>query len=289
MIDSAVSIMLRLMTLSQRNRLVLIGIVLSSLSFLMLILSARTVFPVFADAAAAASRRTFNLVQPLINLLVKPQPYAALVSIIVSCLYAAGTSIFIYFFFEKTHCQEILFFTFFVLSFCFESLRFIVPLNTALNLPRIYLIVAGRIIIFGRIFGILSLFASSIYAAGFQVQKQSQVILIMITISMIIAVGMPIDALSWDSGLNIISGYTMMVLLAEVGIFFFAVISFFAAAYTKGTKEYIRIGIGSLLLFFGRDFLLNCDTWFIIPAALALLSYGTWFICSKLHQIYLWL
>lgn len=277
------------MTLSQRNRLVLIGIVVSSLSFLILLISVRTVFPVFADASAAASKRTFSLIQPLINLFVKPQPYAAFISIIIVCFYAVGTSIFIYFFFEKTHCQEILFFTFFVLSFCFESLRFIVPLKTAMNFPRIYLIIAGRIIIFGRLFGILSLFTSSIYAAGFQVQKQSQIILIIITISMIIAVGMPIDALSWDSSLNILSGYTMMSVLVELGLFFFAIISFFAAAYTKGTKEYIRIGIGSLLLFFGRDFLLNCDTWLIMPIALALLGFGTWFICSKLHQVYLWL
>jgi hypothetical protein len=151
------------------------------------------------------------------------------------------------------------------------------------------LIIAGRIILFGRIFGVLSLFASSVYAAGFQVQKQSHIILMIIIISMIIAAGIPIDALSWDSAVNIISGYSSMLFLAESGIFFFAIMSFFIAVYSRGEKEFTRIGIGSILLFFGRNMLLNCDAWIVLPIAIAILCYGTWHICSRLHQIYLWL
>jgi hypothetical protein len=277
------------MTLSQRNRFFIIGIVVSTFSFIVLLISARTIFPIFADAAAAASVRTISFLQPLINLIFTPQPYAVLVSIFLSCIYAIIASIVIYFYFEKTQCQEILFFTFFVSSFCFESLRFFVPIDDGIGLPRIYLIMTGRMIIFGRIFGILSLFTSSIFAAGFQIQKQSHVILMTIIISMIIAAGVPIDALSWDSALNIVSGYSTMLFLAETGIFFFAIMSFFTAIYSRGAKEYIHIGLGALLLFFGRNILLNCDTWILLPIAAALLGFGTWYICSRLHQIYLWL
>jgi hypothetical protein len=255
----------------------------------MLLILAGTIFPVFSETIAKASNRPISLIQPLINLLFDAQSYAVLVSIFLSCVYALVAAILIYFFFEKTQCPELLFFTFFVISFCFEALRFLVPLYDALEISRIYLIFAGRIVLFGRFFGILSMFASSVYAAGFQAQKQSHFILITIVISMIIAAGMPIDALSWDSSLNMISGYSRMMLLAETGIFFFAIVSFFAAVYSRGSKEFIRIGIGSLMLFLGRNILLSCDTWIVLPLAVALLGYGTWFICSKLHQIYLWL
>lgn len=281
--------MLRFMTLPQRNRLVLIGIALSTFSFIVLLISAKTVVPIFSDTAAAASRRTISFIQPLINIIFKPQPYAALVSIFLSSIYALVALILIYFFFEKTQCQEILFAAFFIFSFCFETLRFVVPLNAAHELPRIFLIIAGRMILFGRFLGILSLFASSLYATGFQPQRQSHIILLIIIISMIIAAGMPIDALSWDTGLNILSGYSTMLLLAETGIFFFAVTSFFAAVYSRGSKEFLYIGVGAILLFFGRNILLNSDTWIVLPIASSLLSFGTWFICSRLHQIYLWL
>jgi hypothetical protein len=277
------------MTLLQRNRFVLMEIAISVLAFLLLLISAGTVFPIFTDAVAAASRRTSSFIQPLINLLFKPQGYAVLVSIFFSCVYALAVSILIYFYFEKTQCQEILFFSFFVLSFCFEALRFFVPLAENSDLPRIYLIVSSRILLFGRIFGVLSLFTAGVYAAGFQAQRQSHIFLMIIVISMIIASGMPIDALSWDSALNVISGYSLMLFLAEIGIFFFAIISFFAAVYTRGSKEFIHIGLGSILLFFGRNILLNNDTWIVLPIAAALLAYGTWFICSRLHKIYLWL
>jgi hypothetical protein len=277
------------MTLLQRNRFILIEIALAFFSFLILLISAGSIFPVFSEAVAEASKRTINIIQPLVNLLFKPQSYSVLTAIFISCIYALTVSILIYFFFEKTQCQEILFFTFFVLSFGFEMFRITVPWNDTLNLPRVYLIISGRTILFGRIFGTLSLLTSGIYAAGFNVQKQSHIILLMIVISMIIAAGVPLDALSWDSALNIVSGYSVMLLITETVIFFFAIMSFFIAAHGKESKEFLRIGLGSILLFFGRNLLLNCDSWIILPIAVSLLGIGTWYICSKLHQIYLWL
>jgi hypothetical protein len=277
------------MTLSQRNRLIVIEIAISTLSFLVLLISAGAVFPVFSDAVAAASKRTLSFIQPLINLLFQAQSSAVLTSIFLSCIYALAASILIYFYFEKTQCQEILFFALFVFSFSFEMLRFVVSVNESFDLPRIYLIIAGRILLFGRILGILSLFVSSVYAAGFQVQKQSHIILMIFIIPMIIAAGIPIDALSWDSSLNLVSGYSMMLFLTEMGIFLFAIISFFIAAHSRGAKEFIKIGIGSILLFFGRNILLHCDTWIVLPIAVGLLGMGTWYVSSRFHQIYLWL
>jgi hypothetical protein len=277
------------MTLSQRNRLNIIGISVSILFFLALLVSVGAIFSFSSDAVLEAHQQTIGLLQPFIHLLFEVHPYSVFASIILSSMYALAASILIYFYFEKTQCQEILFFTFFALSFCFEIFRFIIPLSEGMQLPRVYIIAAGRIVLFGRFFGVLSLFVSSIYAAGFQVQKQSHIIFMIIIISMIIASGIPIDALSWDSALNITHGYSVMLLLVETGIFFLAIISFFIAVSSRGSKEFIYIGIGSILLFFGRNFLLNCDTWVILPIAASLLGTGMWYVCSRLHQIYLWL
>jgi hypothetical protein len=74
----------------------------------------------------------------------------------------------------------------------------------------------------------------------------------------------------------------------EGGLLVLTVISFFIAAHTRSDKEYIFIGIGSLLAFLGRNALLHADAWITLPG-LAVLAVGTWFFCTKLHRVYLWL
>ena len=265
------------------------GIAVAIFSFLILLISTWTIFPLFPDAVGAAGTRVLSFVQPLVQRFFGVEPYAVFASIALASLYALICSIVVFFFFEKTLCHEILFFTFFALSFCLESFRFVIPLCTGLNIPWVYAALAGRVILFGRFFGILSFCAASIYAAGFQTQKQSNIILVSIVLAMIVAIGIPVDALSWDSGLNINVGYSIMLGLSEAGVFAISAVSFFVGAYSRGSREFIPVGIGSILVFFGRNILLNCDTWVSLPIAAALLAVGTWFVCSRLHRIYLWL
>jgi hypothetical protein len=145
------------------------------------------------------------------------------------------------------------------------------------------------VLLFGRYFGIFSLFAASVYAAGLKVQKQGNTIFIIIVATLVIALRVPIDGLSWESSLNMISGYTSMFRLVEAGIMIITMISFFISAYSRGAREYVFIGIGSSLVFFGRNVLLSADTWITPLPGLIILGMGTWFICTYLHRVYLWL
>jgi hypothetical protein len=66
-------------------------------------------------------------------------------------------------------------------------------------------------------------------------------------------------------------------------------LSFFISAYSRGSPEYILIGIGSFLVFLGRNLLITADTCVTpLPGLLSLIA-GTWLICTKLHKVYLWL
>jgi hypothetical protein len=106
---------------------------------------------------------------------------------------------------------------------------------------------------------------------------------------LVTALGAPIDALSWDSSFMMIRGYPSMLRLVETGIMLITMISFFISAYSRGSKEYIFIGIGSFLVFCGRAMLLASDTWVTPLPALLLLAGGTWIICVQLHHVYLWI
>jgi len=277
------------MTLYARNNIFRLGIVLSFLCLLICLFASLKAMSVYAPMEQEIARRSGGLFQMLAgkwfdtNLLAVHWTIAGLV------LYSFLSMILIYYFFEKTQSPEILFVVFFAASFSLESLRLLLPLSRVYEMPSLYLLMASRVTLFGRYFGIFSLFTASIYAVGFKAQKQRNVVLIIAVVTLIITLGVPIDTESWDSSLNMIHGYISMFRLIEVGAFLTTVLSFFIAAWSRSSREFVFIGTGSALAFLSRHILLNADTWAALPTGLLLLAIGTWLICTRLHKIYLWL
>ena len=134
-----------------------------------------------------------------------------------------------------------------------------------------------------------SIFAASIYAAGYEAQKQQHAFFILILAALLISLRVPIDSLAWDSSLKMRNGYNSMFLILEAGILVVTLLTFFISAYTRGSRSYIIIGIGCFLLLVGRNLLINSDTWITPFPALVILTGGIWFVCAWLHKEYLWL
>jgi hypothetical protein len=277
------------MTLSTRNYIFKGGITISLASVAVITVAAFVILPLYPSLIPLAVRRSGGFLQTLIAPFVNPAPYAPFAAMAAAVLYSLITMIFIYFFFEKTQAPEILFFAFFALSFAFEAVRVLIPLGTTRELPNIYLVMASRVLFFARYFGILSLFAASVYAAGLDMQKQGNIIFVIAIATLTIALGMPIDGLSWDSTLSMVNGYQAIFNLLEIGLVLITMVSFFVSAYSRGSREYIFIGLGSFLVCLGRTILLTTDTWVTPLPGLAILTAGTWFICGQLHRVYLWL
>jgi hypothetical protein len=164
-----------------------------------------------------------------------------------------------------------------------------IPLTGIFTLPTAYSIIAFRALLFGRYFGLFSIFAASIYSAGFEAQKQQTVFSLMVLAALLIAANVPVDSLSWDSTFIFEKGYSSMLSTVESGIFAVTILTFFVSAYIRGSRTYIFIGLGVLAAFIGRNMLLHSDTWITPLPGLLLLAAGTWFACSRLHKIYLWL
>jgi hypothetical protein len=275
------------MTLQDRNVIFKAGIVFALACFILTVAGSVFVFPVYPNLESA--RRSAGIAQAIAGRFLSPSPYVPMVSILAAAFYALATIILIYYFFEKTQCPEILFIAFFVLSFSFEGLRIMTPLKLIREIPALYLAMASRFMLFGRYFGIFSLFAASVCAAGLEMQKQQNIIGVIAMVTLIIALRVPIDTLSWDSSFSMINGYRSMFMMIDAGVLLVTMASFFISAYSRGAREYIFIGIGSLMVLAGRNILLGADTWLSpLPGAL-LLALGTWFICVCLHRVYLWL
>jgi hypothetical protein len=277
------------MTLSTRNIIFKLGIFLALASLISVIAAAFIALPVYPEVTAAAARRSSGIIQTLAAHFLPPVPYAPFLTVLFAAIYALITIILIYYFFEKTPSPEILFFALFVLSFAIEGSRIMAPLREVYDLPSLCLVISSRILLFSRYFGLFSLFAASVYAAGLEVQKQGNIVFIIALAALVISLGVPVDGLSWDSSLSVVSGYASMFRLVEIGIILITMVSFFVAAYARGTREYIPIGIGALLVCWGRNLLFSADTWLTPLPALGLLAAGTWIICVQLHRVYLWL
>jgi len=261
-----------------------------SLAFLALCIAALPIaIPVYAEMEAEIALRPGGFFQAVLALRFEPRLLAAHVAVALAALYSLTALAFIYFFFEKTQSPEILFVAFFAASLSPEALRLALPLARAYDAPALHLLMASRAILFGRYFGLFSLFAASVHAAGYQAQQQRNAILIIVATTTFVALGMPVDTQVWDSSLAMLSGYASMFRLVEAGLFLLTAASFFIAARARGSREFVLVGAGAVLALAGRAVLLRADTWAALPIGLPLLAFGTWLVCTRLHRVYLWL
>ena len=277
------------MTLSTRNIFFRGGIVIAALSLILIAAGGYLAYPAFPKMTASAALRPGGIIQKLVSDFAGPSSYIPLWTMLGATVYSLVSIILIHHYFEKTQSPEILFIGFFVISLTLEFTRIVIPLKNVLPLPVFLSIAASRALFFGRYFGLLSLFAAGVYAAGLDAQKQQSFMLMIVLSAMVIAINVPMDSFVWDSTFTVRTGYRFMFSVVETGIMAITIASFLISAFTRGSQRYVLIGIGVFLAFAGRNIFINSDTWFTVFPGLILLGTGTWFICSRLHLEYLWL
>lgn len=276
------------MTLSERNLIFKVGIAGCAGVAALTALLSFLIMPVYPSIEENLQRPSF-LFQFIMGKFAAGDYYAVHASLVMAVLFALIGIIFIYYSFERTSAPEIVFISLFTVSFAFEIIRLILPLHLVYNFSSFYLLGAARILFFSRYFGLFSLFAASVSAAGLEVQKTRNIILTIVITALVISLSVPIDTYNLDTGLNMAIGYTFMFRVIEVVAFFATVLSFIVARKVKGSGDYIYVAIGVALALIGRNMLIGTDNWVGPIPGILLLSFGTWFICSKLHKIHLWL
>ncbi|MCL2764532.1 MAG: hypothetical protein FWD40_04555 [Treponema sp.] len=269
------------MTLSERNTFFKAGIAFCAVCILFVTAVSFFVIPVYPEMDQNVRRPAFALLSS--------DYFAVHSSIALSVLFSLAGIILIFCFFERTSVPEILYVAAFILSFAFEALRLILPLHFIMNFPSFYLLMAFKFLLFIRFFGIFSLFAAGLCAAGLEVQKTRNVIFVIVIAALVVTMGVPVDVLNWETSLNMVNGYSSIFRMIELTAFITTMISFFVAAKIRGSGEYTYIAIGVMFALAGRSILINADNWTGPVSGILLLSVGTWFLCSKLHKIHLWL
>lgn len=276
------------MTLSERNLFFKIGIAFCSVLTLLLLAASFLTVPAYPDIAEN-SRRPVYLFQFISGLFLGSEYYAVHASLVLAVLFSLVGTILIYSYFERTSAPEILYIFIFTASFSLEVVRLVLPVHIIHTFPLFYLLGYSRVLLFARFFGIFSLFTASLCASGLEVQKTRNIIIFMNIAVLLVVITAPIDSLTWDTSFVMANGYNSLFKSIEIVTFLATVLSFFMAARVRESGDYIHVGIGVLLALTGRNILLGTDNWAGPVIGILLLSFGTWFICSRLHKIHLWL
>jgi hypothetical protein len=276
------------MTLSERNVFFKTGIAFCLITVILAVVLSFFTVPVYSGIEDN-TRHPLYLFQVISGFFLENSYFAVHASIVMAVLFSLAGMIFIHSFFERTSAPEILYISLFTFSLSFEVIRLILPLYLINNFPMFYLLGASRVLLFARYFGIFSLFVASVCAAGLEVQKTRNIILILIVAVLLIIFGVPIDTQTWDTGFNMIAGYPSMFKMIEVVVFIITTFTFIVAVKVRDSREYAHVAIGTALALIGRNILIGTDNWAGPVLRIILLSFGTWYICSKLHKIHLWL
>lgn len=190
--------------------------------------------------------------------------------------------------FRKTVSSEIFFFSFWVLSLGLEALRLLVLRLATGGQPVGSVIFVSRMVLGFRLGGVFSLFAASLYAAGFRNEKLGSSLAVIFFVALTLAWAMPIDTGVHETGFLLRPGYrTMAVVLAAV-LALATVLDFFYASFSTGELSYRIVALGAGLAFAGQALVLAMWQPFAVAAGLALLALGSWLLVSRLHAYYLW-
>jgi hypothetical protein len=155
------------------------------------------------------TRRPSDFFQGFICKFLKTSYFAVHTSMVMVVFFSLIGIILILSYFEQTSVPEIIYIAFFTISFSFETIRLIMPLQYLYDIPSFYMLIASRTLLFARYFGIFSLVTASICAAGLEVQMTRNAIMVIIVATLAI-IGVPIDTQSWDTSFNTINGFNNM-------------------------------------------------------------------------------
>jgi hypothetical protein len=273
------------MAISKHIILLKIGIAVSFLALLAFAASAVEILPLYPELVSAKAVRTIPVF--IGRLLPPPAPYAVFAATGIAVLFAFAGQICLFYFFERTQSVEIRFLGIFLFSLAFEVMRIAIPLKTAFNLSGYIPVIASRLVIFGRFYGLFAVFAAALYASGFKTRKDETVTFTIAAAAMLFAFRLPIDMFNFGTNLYPVTGFSGIFNSTSVAIVLLAMYCFVSGAYAHGNREYYLLAPGVLAAVAGRALLLNADTWQLLFPGAALLGFGVWFTGVQYRRIYL--
>lgn len=274
------------MTIATRNRFIRISTVIS---LVLVIITIVTIILLLVRNLLPNDAPGFRPV-PLLDAFYLT-PYSALASVaaigIFPCFALAGL-VYILFAFEKTQTVEITFFAACVFAVSLESIRLLIPLFELWIHADYFLIPISRFIFFSRMFTLLALLASGLFATGNTVQQLGPSIFLLAFISFGLSNTIPINSGSFSSNFLVASGYKEPITFFFLLIGILSALSYHILGKSRNIPEYSSASAGIVLILTGYSLLSACDSWLFFLCGSSLLFVGASFYLKPMHRFYLW-
>lgn len=190
--------------------------------------------------------------------------------------------------FQRSHSPEIFFFSIFLFSLSFESLKIGTVVSLLFDKPIFYGVVFTRAIYLGRIIGLLCLLFSSLYAIKMRYNHFGVLLGITILVAFAFSISIPIDPTVYMVNLLYKLGEERGLLFVTISLSALVIINFFGAAHVKSSPHFTVTAIASVILQSGREVVFfTVEPPFLFAGILAILIGKVVFI-KQIERFYLW-
>lgn len=191
-------------------------------------------------------------------------------------------------YFRKTTAPEVFFFLLCLLFLVPDMMKPLQVVMVDLSLPPAYLALLTRVLYFSLSFGVLSLFAASLFVVGIEHQRGGIVLAVVLAISVGIAYVLPVDSLVLSLSMTHRVGSQSLYRMVLAVIAGLTVLNFINASLASGSRDYIVLAGAAGALLGGRLWgFWGTQTWELTSAA-ALLVLGAIVFGVRCYNMYLW-
>jgi len=191
-------------------------------------------------------------------------------------------------YFRKTTAPEVFFFLLCLLLLVPDMLKPLQLVLVDMSLPPAYPAVLTRVLSFSLSFGVLSLFAASLFVVGIEHQRSGIVLAVVFALSMGIAYVLPVDSLELGLSMTHRLGYFRLYQMVLAVIAGLTVLNFVNATLASGSRDYLVLAGSASALLAGRLWgFWSTQTWELTSAA-GLLILGAVIFGVRCYNMYLW-
>ena len=275
------------MTLAVRNSVLIVGVILS-----LLVLSAYAVgvWTLFVGPLSDAPI-TIGEHQQWLGMRWRVNPIAAYHSLgaagIMAVVAITGLLAAIRVF-RRVSSAEIYFITLFLVSLALEPVRLARPLAELAGMPLSVGVQLTRVVLFGRLFGGLSLFVAAIYAAGADYPRIGSVTLLLCALCALIVYLVPVDSGRMAASfLHVTGGRDTVDLM--LGFLSVGTIVNYAVGWGRGMREQAgALALSVIAMTVGKELVLHVALIFPLALGLALVAGGLAAFVIVNRSRYLW-
>ena len=255
------------MTIRTRNKIILLGICLTAL-----------LFTAFLASTISVLKR--NPAREAANALLAPQA--------TELLFVLAATTILYFSFRKTKSPEMFFFSIFLISMSFDSLKALLLLTETLDLPPYYGVLLTRAAYFGRFFGTLAVLISGLFSLGAEYQRMEIYLGVTFLLAFALSASVLVDMT--ETGTNLLYRIGNKRELGIINFLFlsFGVFNYVLYAVLNASKDHILIALGLALVIAGREiFFFTLNPMLLIGAVIMLIA-GASLFGERIHAVHLW-